>query len=128
MSTRSHFVYEAYDADGLLLYVGCTGRPKRRVAQHLSASADARGWFGPFVTEWKFYGPYEESAALALERHKILTQHPIWNGQNPANRKGRRLIREYLQFHQVHFERDPKRSNGTVLVKGRRPLKAVFTS
>lgn len=32
---RTHFVYEAYDADGICLYVGCTKAPTRRAAESL---------------------------------------------------------------------------------------------
>lgn len=36
-----HFVYHCYDADGVLLYVGCTSNLKRRVAQHQHATPRA---------------------------------------------------------------------------------------
>lgn len=122
---RDHFVYEAYDADGIALYVGCTGDPQTRYKAHLAGNADARGWFDPFVTKWRVSGPYQKSVALFIERQTIDALQPIWNGASLRNRRGRReLIREYLEFHGVRFKENPYRPNRPDLVPARR-LKAV---
>jgi len=104
MSARTHFVYEAYDADGLLLYVGCTGKPRDRFKAHMHGAGDARGWFNPFLDQWRVSGPYAKKTALRIERERIERHRPIWNGNVPGNRHGRReLINAYLRFHGVRF-------------------------
>jgi len=104
MSDRTHFVYEAFDADGLLLYVGCTGKPHDRYRSHMSGDSDARGWFNHFVAHWRVSGPYPKKTALRIERERINAQQPIWNGSVPGNQKGKReLIKAYLEFHKVRF-------------------------
>lgn len=107
MTERTHFVYEAYDADGLLLYVGCTAHPADRYRAHMTGNSDARGWFTPFVTNWRVSGPYPKAVALAIEKRKIAEGQPIWNGTSLLNRKGRRLlIADYLRFHNVRLVQD----------------------
>lgn len=96
MTARTHFVYEAYDADGLLLYVGCTGNPRERYRAHMTGNGDARGWFNPFVTNWRVSGPYPKDVAFRLERARIDAGQPIWNARSVENRQDRRLIADYL--------------------------------
>lgn len=115
-SERTHFVYEAYDADGICLYVGCTGRPTARYRSHMTGDGDGRGWFDPFVTHWRVSGPYPKEVALRIEAGRIAERQPIWNGMSLANRLGkRRLIADYLRYHGVRFEDHPRR-NRPVLV------------
>lgn len=104
MSDRDHFVYEAFDADGLLLYVGCTGQPDTRYRAHMAGNYNLHGWFNPFVTRWRVSGPYPKVTAYAIERERIARQQPIWNGHSRDNRGGRGLIAEYLKFHGVRFQ------------------------
>lgn len=97
---RTHYVYEAYDADGLALYIGCTGNPAQRYREHMTGNGDARGWFERFVTNWRVSGPYPKRVALEIEKRRIRKQQPIWNGQSRENRRGRReLINAYLAYH-----------------------------
>lgn len=122
MIERTHFVYEAYDADGLLLYVGCTGNPATRHRAHMQGDpGGARGWFHPFVTDWRVSGPYPKTTALRIERERIAERQPIWNGQSYENQKGRRAaIAEYLKFHGVEFVEHPRYINRAMLVEAPR--------
>lgn len=89
---RTHFVYEAYDADGICLYVGCTKNPARRYYEHMNGQEDARGWFDPYVTHWRVSGPYPKATALVIERKRINGYQPIFNGTSLENRRGRRRL------------------------------------
>lgn len=132
MSERTHFVYEVYDADGLLLYVGCTGNPQNRYRAHMTGDGGGlRGWFNPFVDHWRVSGPYTKAKALEIEKARIQAYQPIWNGASDANAKGRRqLIADYLDYHGVRFEPHPIHHSRARLRpvrrrRGRRHLKAV---
>lgn len=117
MTNRTHFVYKAFDAEGVLLYVGCTGDPHGRYLCHMRGGGDARGWFESFVTRWKVAGPYPKDVALSIEKDAIDAGQPIWNGTSLRNRKGRReLIADYLKRHQVRFLENPERPNRPRLV------------
>lgn len=129
---RDHFVYTAYDADGLMLYVGCTGRPAMRYRSHMTGDGGgARGWFNPFVDHWHVSGPYTKAKALDLEKARIQRFQPIWNGASEANAKGRReLIADYLAYHGVRFVPHPYHANRAKLEpvrrrRSRRHLKSV---
>lgn len=132
MSARTHFVYEAYDADGICLYIGCTGKPQDRYRAHMSGDSDARGWFDPFVTSWRVSGPYPKAVSLEIEKERIQRYQPIFNGVSHRNRErpGRRLlINDYLEYHGVRFVKHPTNVNRAVIVpiRGRRArhLRAV---
>lgn len=124
---RTHYVYEAYDADGLLLYVGCTGNLPQRLRAHMGKSED-RGWFNRFVTDWRASGPYEPAVAFRVEKERIDAYQPIWNGHSKENLLGRRaLVNAYLAFHGLRFE-DYRDADGCVrsrVVRVRRHLTAV---
>lgn len=128
---RDHFVYTVYDADGLMLYVGCTGRPTMRYRAHATGDAGgARGWFHPFIDHWHVSGPYTKAKALELEKARIEAYQPIWNGASYLNSRGRRrLIADYLDYHGVRFVPHPYKNNRaqleTIRRRRRRHLKAV---
>lgn len=127
---RTHFVYEAYDADGLLLYVGCTGNPGQRYKNHMAGGSDARGWFHPFVTNWRVSGPYPKAVAFKMEKRLIDEGQPIWNGHSFDNlHNDRALIEAYLDAHGVCFVESGARRNRPDLVKSptarRRHLRSV---
>lgn len=74
MTERTHFVYRAYDADGQLLYIGCTKSPQKRMAQH---KYDRR-WFAD-ATRFRLSGPYPEARAFLLEAEAIKAERPLHN-------------------------------------------------
>ena len=137
---RTHYVYEAYDADGLSLYVGCTGNPANRYRAHMTGNGDARGWFQDFVTHWRVSGPYPKVVAFRLEKERIDRAQPIWNGHSTENLlHNRRLIAKYLAYHGFRFVENPfrltrpdlvpvgpsKRRRGPSKRRGRRKLALV---
>lgn len=105
MST--HFVYRAYDADGVMLYVGLTKQPDKRYREHLCGNYDGRGWFQHFVTKWVVTGPLSRAAAEALELAEIDAHNPIFNGQAKGNctpKLGtRQLVKDYFRFHGLTY-------------------------
>ncbi len=123
---RTHFVYEAYDADGLCLYIGCTGDPAGRYRTHMAGNSDSRGWFEHFVTHWRVSGPYPKPTALRIERERITAAQPIWNGSSFQNSGGKRkLIAAYLAHHGVRFGEKPWWGKPPLLPARRRQLRVV---
>lgn len=71
---RPAYVYRCYDADGVLLYVGCSSNPTKRVEDHR-----ANAWWGQRIaTVRNTVFPYNEYA-LDMEREAIWTERPICN-------------------------------------------------
>lgn len=85
MTERNHFVYRAYDSVGRILYVGCTGKPNQRYANHRATSA----WF-PYATSIKMAGPYEKADAYSREKNLILELRPLFNALPEHALMGRR--------------------------------------
>lgn len=122
MKDRTHFVYEAYDSDGICLYVGCTGDPATRYRAHMAGGGDARGWFESFVTCWRVSGPYPKAVAFGMERSRIQEMQPIWNGHSILNQLGnRQLVNDYLRHHGYEFQINYNRMSRPDLVRVRRP-------
>lgn len=67
-------VYRAYDADGLLLYVGVTSGLMQRIAQHEKSSEWAISTATITVEWWP-----TRAAALAAETRAIVTEGPVFN-------------------------------------------------
>lgn len=72
---RPHVVYRAYDADGHLLYIGCTVNLRRRIHQHLWASP----WWRRAVVRVTVEEHPTRAAALDAETRAIVTEHPAHN-------------------------------------------------
>jgi hypothetical protein len=114
---RDHFVYRAYDSDGLLLYVGCTGRPGQRYKQHMAGDNCGLGWFDPFVTHWRVTGPLPKSVARAIEKWETQNHHPIFNGHSRGNcipRMGSAGL--ILAYHAHHGLRYPIPRSGSPFI------------
>lgn len=77
---REHFVYRGYDADGVLLYVGCTKGLAQRIKDH---EADHR-WIH-LARSFRLAGPFNYETARELEREAIHTERPLYN-QTPESR------------------------------------------
>jgi hypothetical protein len=71
---QTHWVYRAYDADGVCLYIGCTGWLSERRTTHRRESA----WFASAV-RWRLTGPMSKQAAYRLEADQIAELRPIHN-------------------------------------------------
>lgn len=96
MSSRDHFVYRAFDAEGRLLYVGCTKAPKQRRAAHRWDSP----WF-KFATRFTMAGPYEKSEAYRREDEAIESELPWFN----ATRADRGNVTRWRSAHSREWEK-----------------------
>lgn len=79
-----HFVYRCYDADGLLLYIGCTSNVARRVAAHRRASGGSKAsrWLRVTMTRYEIEGPFRgRDAGRDAERDAIQAERPLFNYQ-----------------------------------------------
>ncbi len=81
-------VYRAYDADGVLLYVGCSRRWPLRFEQH----AGARPWWDEVTrVDLQHFATCLE--AFAAERNAIASEYPLYNiagKSRPPVRRARR--------------------------------------
>lgn len=77
---RKHWVYRAYDANGDLLYAGCTYDPDARMAAHRSQS----DWHHLMV-KLTMGGPYNYETARALEYQALASERPLY-GFGPDRR------------------------------------------
>ncbi|QAU07146.1 G-I-Y Y-I-G endonuclease [Gordonia phage Asapag] len=81
-AVRNHFVYRYFDADGDLLYVGCSHRPEIRLREHRST----RPGMCAAIARIKVSGPYCYKTARGIERDAIRTEEPIC-GWTPAKQR-----------------------------------------
>lgn len=72
---RNHFVYRAYDAEGGLLYIGCTHDIKKRWTQHCM---DNPHWTS-ITASLRMAGPYSFEVAREKERSLIESLEPLYN-------------------------------------------------
>lgn len=71
---RPHYVYRCFDAEGRLLYVGCTVNPKDRIAQHRDTA-----WWGDRIASARMTVFPHRDYALAKEREAIFAERPVCN-------------------------------------------------
>ena len=71
---RPHTVYRAYDAEGALLYIGCTADFGRRRSQHGYTTP----WF-PLAARWDLAEYPNFRTARDAERHAIETECSMFN-------------------------------------------------
>lgn len=77
------WVYRLYDADGTLLYIGCTENLEARRIQHTGYQQ----WW-PMVASYRLTGPFETRlAALTAERDAIKAEQPQFNIHHNPNRR-----------------------------------------
>jgi predicted GIY-YIG superfamily endonuclease len=76
---RPHWVYRMFDVDDLLLYVGMTHKPARRMTDwRKHGKADAAHWFNAVHrVSWHWYR--NKPQAMRAERQAIQTEDPIHN-------------------------------------------------
>lgn len=70
---RRFFVYRIFDADGQLLYVGCTNRLSKRWSEH----KQARPGMVAAAARCRIQGPYTRDEARELEKHALRTEEPL---------------------------------------------------
>lgn len=108
--TADHFVYRCYDADGDLLYIGCTSNVSKRMAAHRRGSgAVASRWLSVFMARHQVEGPFRgRDAGREAERRAIQDEQPLFNyqgrvGESLAAWMTRRPIALYL-IERGHIE------------------------
>lgn len=95
MSDREYFVYRTFNADGDLLYVGCTKRPQERWTEHRHMKAK-------MVAETvrvRVQGPYTRDVAMRIERAAIRSEEPLYGWtptKNAEKRKRDQWINEQM--------------------------------
>lgn len=72
-SARDHFVYRVFNAEGCLLYVGCSMRPSARWKQHCVQ----RPGFRLAGVKFRVQGPYTKPVARQIERDALHTEAPL---------------------------------------------------
>lgn len=126
---RPHFLYRCYDADGLLLYIGLTVNPRKRMQVHMAHRAKASLLLQCYMTRWEVdadahpslaAGREAEAAAIAAERPLFNTQdvrRPLWlvmrdhlayiNDHAPnGSEQSRARLAEYVRQIEAHINCD----------------------
>ena len=85
----AHYLYRCFDADGDLIYIGCTSNVKRRLSAHRASRALASRWLSAFMARHEIEGPFPDRAAgLAAERRAIQSEQPLFNYQQRGGSDG----------------------------------------
>lgn len=102
----NHYLYRCYDADGVLLYIGCTVEVDRRITAHRRGKgAKASTWLAACMARYETEGPYRgRDAGREAERDAIQAEQPIFNLQERKNEhrsawSTRADVAEYLVEH-----------------------------
>ncbi len=80
-ANADHFIYRCYDADGVLIYIGCTTDVKRRIAAHRrGGKARASRCLAACMATYEAEGPYRgRDFARSLEADLIRAERPVFN-------------------------------------------------
>lgn len=102
--TLNHYVYRCYDAEGVLLYIGCTWSVANRIKAHQRAQGNAKAslWLSLCMESHTVEGPYDgRSAGRVAEAQAIRTEQPVFNIQGRGGGAFRQLnnIARYLIEH-----------------------------
>lgn len=94
MSTTDapHFVYRCYDADGRLIYIGCTNNPAVRLAAH------RKTWWGYQIAAVRNLVFSDRTTALAAERKAIAEERPRWNVQGRWAGRSLWAVEDYADY------------------------------
>jgi predicted GIY-YIG superfamily endonuclease/DNA-binding XRE family transcriptional regulator len=79
LADREHWVYRCYDADGQLLYIGCTSNVAARFNGHRSADSPASRTLMQRMTRYSAEVYPDRAAGLAAEREAIIAEKPLLN-------------------------------------------------
>lgn len=93
-SLRKHFVYRAYDKDGVLLYVGCSMNLSQRWKDHRANKVWAH-----LAVSFRLSGPYNYETGRRLEKEALATEQPLyaytplrWRAHGKSAAAGRRAL------------------------------------
>lgn len=78
---RPHWLYRLYDADGFLLYIGCTSDIKKRIPQH------RQGSFGARVATFEAEAYPDRESAFEAEALAIRRERPPLNIRHNTGQK-----------------------------------------
>lgn len=79
-AVRDHFVYAAFDAEGRVLYIGCTKKLDERKADHKYNS----DWFH-LATRFHLSGPFDYETGRRVESERLTLERPLY-AFHPARR------------------------------------------
>lgn len=82
-SIRQYFVYWAFDAEGRVLYIGCTRAPASRWKAH----AQHNPGLVANTARCKMHGPYVFDVARRIERAAIFKENPLFNLEKDKHHK-----------------------------------------
>lgn len=74
-AAREHFVYWVYDAEGCILYIGCTRSPDSRWVAH----GNTKPGLVAAAARCKMRGPYTFDVARHIEHAAIVEANPLFN-------------------------------------------------
>lgn len=89
---REHFVYRVFDDAGRLLYVGCTMRPRARLADHRASYAK---WLDRAASV-RMVGPTDYATARQWEREALRDEYPAY-GNTPQRQSADRRSGAWIE-------------------------------
>lgn len=109
-----HYVYRCFDADGRLLYVGCSKDPEQRLKQHSYVYT----WWTDRIARVALEGFPDQAAGLAAEKQAIQTEHPFYNRQfrTTDSQRANWQPEHYVNWLTAHLE-DPSTSRNSSVVR-----------
>lgn len=117
---REHYVYRVFDAEGALLYIGCTNNPDRRWTEHRS---DNPKWTSK-AARFHLSGPYNYDTARRLEREALATENPQY-GMTPQRRsahtRNANLQRRYFDLY-LEEGHDPREAGRLAIERAEREV------
>lgn len=87
-ASARHFIYRCYDAEGTLLYIGCTVNVSNRISahQHGTGSSKASKWLAACMVRFEIEGPFDgREAGRDAEGRAIKAERPLFNYQGRAD-------------------------------------------
>lgn len=95
---QPHYVYRCYDADGRLIYVGCTVNPNRRIAWHRNSS-----WWGHQIDAVRNRVYPDRPTALMRERQAIAAEQPRWNTKSRWAHRDGWCAQDYRDYYRAYL-------------------------
>lgn len=92
----THFVYRYYNADGRLLYVGCSKNPWTRYKTHRQ---DSRLWINE-VARGRISVFPDQATALEAERAAIIAEKPLYNKTHRWEHREDWSAQDYVDYAQ----------------------------
>jgi predicted GIY-YIG superfamily endonuclease/DNA-binding XRE family transcriptional regulator len=108
LADREHWVYRCYDADGQLLYIGCTSDVSHRFRAHRSAKSETSRTLMRRMARYSAEVYPDRASGMAAERRAIAAEHPLlnvrFNREGGATHLGGPVVRMMRETHGVGVE------------------------